>query len=111
MDRAGRRAVIDAYKERKVEAGIYAVRCLPSGQCWVGRTADVSKIQNRLRSTLRQGGHPRPALNEAWRKHGAEAFAIEIVEAIEPPESDYLREAVLKERLAHWAAALGATAI
>ena len=43
-----RKRAVAAYKERKVEAGIYVVRCLASGQVWVGSAPDLSTIQNRL---------------------------------------------------------------
>jgi len=112
MTNDGRRAAIDAYKERKAAAGIYAVRCRASGETWVGRAADLDKIQNRLWFTLRQGGNPHRALQAAWRAHGAEAFAFEVLERLPDAEaSDYLRAAALKDRLAHWRDALGAAAI
>ena len=111
MDKAERKAAIDAYKERKVPAGIYAVRCVPSGECWVGHAPDLSKIQNRLWFTLRQGNHPQPSLNAACRKHGAEAFTFEIVEELEDEESAYLRQGALKDRHAHWLAELKAIAV
>ena len=111
MTKDGRRAAIDAYKERKAVAGIYAVRCRASGETWVGRAADLDKIQNRLWFTLRQGGNPHRALQAAWRAHGAEAFAFEVLERLPEEASDYLRASALKDRLAHWRDALGAAAI
>lgn len=111
MDKTERKAAVDAYKERKVSAGIYAVRCRASGECWVGRAPDLSTIQNRLWFTLRQGGNAHPALKAAWQAHGADAFSFEIVETLEETESAYLRQRALADRQAHWLAALGATAI
>jgi hypothetical protein len=32
-----RKAAVAAYKERKSACGIYALRCGPSGEVWVGR--------------------------------------------------------------------------
>ena len=55
MKGEGRKAAVAAYKERKVETGIYAVRCTASDQVWVGIAPDLSTIQNRLWFTLRQG--------------------------------------------------------
>ncbi len=111
MDKAERKAAISAYKERKVAAGIYAIRCRPSGETWVGQAPDVSKIANRITFTLRQGSHPHPSLQAALKKHGADAFTFEIVEELEEKESDYLRQDALKERHAHWLAELHASAI
>ena len=56
-----RKAATLAYKERKAVAGIYAVRCRASGQAWVGQTADLEKIENRLKLFTPPG---RPSLRE-----------------------------------------------
>jgi len=111
MDKSERKAAISAYKERKVAAGIFAVRCAPSGECWVGRTTDLSKIQNRLWFSLRQGSSPHASLNAAWQTHGDDAFTFEIVEELEDNESAYVRDSALKERHAHWLSELNAGAI
>ena len=111
MDKSERKAAVSAYKEREVAAGIYAVRCAPSGECWVGQSPDLSKIQNRLWFTLRQGGNQHASLSAAWQKHGADAFSFEIVEELEEAESAYLRDRALKERRAHWLTELSASAI
>ena len=103
-----RKAAIVAYKEAKVPAGIYAVRCRPTGRCWVGRAPNLSKIQNRIWFTLRQGGHTCGSLQAAWLEHGAEAFVLESIEQLEDESSAYLRDRTSKERLALWAGKLGA---
>lgn len=111
MQREERKAAIAAYKERKVEAGIYGVRCTPTGQQWVGSTPNLGTIWNRLAFTLRQGSNTHRSLQAAWSAHGAGAFGFEILERIEAEELAYLRDRVLRERLAHWAGTLGAQAI
>jgi hypothetical protein len=111
MKREERKAAIGAYKERGVAAGIYAVRCAVSGECWVGRAPDVSTIRNRLWFTLRQGSNPHRALQAAWREHGAEAFSFEAVERLEDEDVAYARERRLKERPANWAGEPDAAAI
>jgi hypothetical protein len=83
MDKHTRKAALAAYKERKTAAGIYALLCRPTGQRWAGRTADLSKIQNRVWFSLRQNGHPHPSLQTVWNVHGAEAFAFEEIERID----------------------------
>lgn len=111
MKGEARKAAISAYKERKVAAGIYAVRCVATGQRWVGRAPDLSTVQNRLWFTLRHGSHPRRTLQAAWHEHGADSFTLEDVERIEDEAIGYVRDRILKDRLAHWCAALGAEAI
>jgi len=106
-----RKAAIASYKERDDVAGIYQVRCAASGETWVGQTLNLDTVQNRIWFTLRLGNHPRRALQEAWRDHGAESFAFAVLERLADEESSFVRDALLKERVAHWRSALGAQAI
>jgi len=99
MNGEERKAAVSAYKERKIEAGIYAVRCTISGQIWVGSAPDLSTIQNRLWFTLRQGCNSHRSLQEAWDTYGAEAFAFEVVERLEEEDIDYVRNRMLKDLL------------
>ena len=105
-----RKAVIAEYKKRKAVAGIYAVRCSAVGQVWVGRAADLSSIETRLRFGLRSGGNHHPAMQAAWNAHGGDSFTFEIVEAVEE-ELDYVRDSVLRDRLAFWRSELKAEVV
>jgi hypothetical protein len=106
-----RKAAVSAYKKREVEGGIYAVRCVTSGEVWVGSASDLSKIQNRLWFTLRQGTNMHRSLQSTWNAHGAEAFSFEIVERLEAEEIGYVRDRMMRERLIHWAEQLRAVRI
>ena len=106
-----RKAAMIAYKERKVESGIYAVRCVATGEIWVGSTPDLSKIQNRLWFTLRQGTNTHRSLQTGWNAHGAEAFSFEIVERLDEEAIGYVRDRVMRERLAQCAEQLRAVRI
>lgn len=106
---SGRKALLRAYKERRVEAGIYAVRCAASGQVWVGATPDLSTRQNGVWFSLRLGSHREPTLQAAWHAHGADAFAFEPVETIDAEGLDrFGRAARLKDRRDHWIETLNA---
>nr|WP_295112520.1 GIY-YIG nuclease family protein [uncultured Caulobacter sp.] len=107
-----RKALLRAYKERKVAAGIYVVRCLTTEEAWVGATADLATRQNGVWFSLRLGSHRDRSLQAAWNTHGAEAFAFEAVEAIDVEGLDrFGRDSRLKERREHWIAALNATGL
>ena len=103
-----RKAVIAAYKQRKVTGGIYAVRCTATDEVWVGRWPNLATIQNRIWFTLRQGSHPTPDLQASWRQHGAANFRFDILEEMAEEASAYVRDALLEERAAHWRSSLGA---
>lgn len=108
MQHVDRKAAIAAYKERKVAAGIYVVRCAASGQQWAGSAVNLATIWNRLCFTLRQGTDRRPLLQTAWQEHGPESFTFSIVEQLEDEEPGYTRDRALQERLVHWCKVLDA---
>lgn len=106
---SGRKALLRQYKERKVESGIYAVRCAASGEVWVGATPDLATRRNGVWFSLRLGSHRDPALQEAWRAHGEAAFDFERLEVVDTEGLDpFGRASRLKDRRAHWIAALSA---
>ena len=111
LRREDRKAAIAAYKERKADAGVYAVRCAASGQQWVGGAADLRTIWNRISFSLRQGDGRPASLQEAWRRHGADGFTFEIVERLDADDPGYDGVRTLRDRLAHWRAVLPAEPI
>lgn len=106
-----RKAMVAAYKERKVEAGIYALRCAGTDGAWVGRTADLSKIENRLRFSLAHDPALRASLKAAVAAHGTEAIRFEVLERLGEDDIPYSRDRFLRERQTHWQERLGAEAI
>lgn len=104
-----RKELIKAYKERKSSPGIYALRCVATGEVWVAPSRNLDAQQNGIRFSLRLGSHPNKALQAVWNAEGEQSFAYEIVERIEDEDlTGYLLDTALKERLRHWRATLGA---
>lgn len=109
---SGRKALLREYRERKVEAGIFAVRCTATGEAWIGATPDLSTRQNGVWFSLRLGSHREKSLQAAWNAQGAEAFVFEIVETVDIEGLDVaMRNSKLKDRRAHWIATLNATGL
>ena len=106
MNIAASKLAIADYKKRSSVAGIFAIRNLATGEVWVGQALDIEKIQNRIWFSLRTGGHQNSDLQRAWAAHGEAGLSFEIVERLKDEELAYVRDAVLKERLAHWRVAL-----
>ena len=109
MQQDERKAAVSAYKERKPVAGIYALRCTATGQCWVGRAPDVATIENRLRFALKTASTPHRSLQAAARAHGADGFAFEIVERLREEDMALGRDRILANRHLYWCEALAAT--
>lgn len=106
-----RKAAKAAYKERKSVAGIYAVRCTPTGQVWVGATPNLDAIQNRIWFTMRHPGQFFLPLQSAWQEYGEESFTFEELERLDENINPILLRDKLKDRAAHWQAELRAAAI
>jgi hypothetical protein len=105
----GRKALVRDYKDRKVEPGIYAVRCVATGETWVGGTRELATRQNGIWFSLRQGSHREAALQAAWKAHGEAAFVFETLEVIDDEGmGDLGRASALTERRAVWRETLGA---
>jgi hypothetical protein len=103
ISRDDRKAAVKAWKERKAPTGIYALRCLPTGQVWVGRSTDLDAAERRLRFAIRLASTPHRSLLAAAREHGEDAFVFEIVERLEEDDSSpEFVQSVLKSRVRHW---------
>ncbi|HEY8616240.1 GIY-YIG nuclease family protein [Phenylobacterium sp.] len=114
MDRQARRDAIRDYKETKPRCGIFAVRCTPTGEAWVGASKNLDQQQNAIRFSLKTGpgGRLHPDLHKAFREYDAESIAYEILEVIDDEDlGAYGRDSQLKDRLAHWLATLNARKI
>lgn len=111
MSNDDRKAAIAAYKERKVAAGIYLVRCLALDARWAGQATDLSTIWNRLTFELRHHTCRNRSLQAAWRAHESETWTFEVVEQLDEETLPYLRHRLLSERLAYWCPRLSADPI
>ncbi|MBI1198388.1 MAG: GIY-YIG nuclease family protein [Phenylobacterium sp.] len=109
MDKPTRRQMVRDYREQKIDAGVFAVRCAATGEVWVGGSRNIDKQQNGVWFGLRTGGHANRQMQAAWTAHGEASFAFEVLERIETEEmtplglSDHI-----KSREQHWRETLGA---
>ncbi len=111
MSTTDRKAAKAAYRERKTPAGIYAVRCTPTNEVWVGAAPNLDTIQNRIWFSLRHLGSAFRPLQAAWREHGEESFTFEELERLDDDVNPILLRDLLKARAAHWQETLQAEAI
>ncbi|MFZ4688572.1 MAG: GIY-YIG nuclease family protein [Polymorphobacter sp.] len=105
-----RKAAIAAYKDRSVAAGVYAIRCPPSGEIWLGQATDLAAIQNRHWFSLRLGAHVNRAMQAAWARHGADALTFEPLQLMPDSDDPAARSRQLQAALRAWRAELAAPA-
>jgi hypothetical protein len=104
-----KRDLVREYKERKQRAGVFAVRCAPSGEVWVSGSPNVDRQQNGLWFQLRLGTYTNKAMQAAWKANGENAFSYEVIDELsDPPDNAYALKADLKTLEDEWRAKLGA---
>lgn len=81
-----RKALIREYKETVRPIGVGVVRNLATGKALVVAGVDLPSLLTRHRAQLRLGAHTVKALQADWSAQGAEAFAFEVLDTLEPPD-------------------------
>ncbi len=87
MDKEKKKALAAEYVQTARPAGVYRVVHEASGKSFVGTTADLNAMRNRLDFELNMGSSMKKALLADWRKYGADAFRYEVLETFKPPEN------------------------
>ena len=112
MEKARKREMVQAYREEKRPAGVFALRCAATGQAWVGTSRNIGQQQNGVWFTLRLGTHPNKLLQAAYKANGADAFAYEVLEEIDGSQMTPLGLAdTLKSKQKEWREVLNADAV
>lgn len=88
------------YLETKQPMGIFQIRNLENGKVFIGSSLNLPGIINRHRFALESGGHQSKQLQADWNELGADNFAFEIMEELEPrPNLDDRKELAFLEDL------------
>jgi hypothetical protein len=108
QSKMSRKELVRQYKELKPQAGIYAVRCNPSGRAWVGASRNLGATKNGLWFGLRAGMHRETTLQAEWNAQGEQAFEYEAVEVLDEGVHQLNVFGALKEMKGKWVAELKA---
>ncbi|QFF97517.1 GIY-YIG nuclease family protein [Psychrobacillus glaciei] len=96
MDR--KKELKQAYKEVKIESGIYVITNNQNGKKFIASTRNF-KTLNGTKFTLETGTHTNRQLQEEWNQFGKDAFEIEKVEILKPSENQFIDEKKELEKL------------
>ena len=96
------------FKLRTTPKGIFAVRCLASGDVWVSATDHLDSARNGVWFQLRNGLHQNKTLQAVWNAHGEGGFEFEVLETLPEDVSSVALGDLLRERQKHWQAKLHA---
>jgi group I intron endonuclease len=88
------------YLETARPMGVFQIRNLTNEKVFIGSSLNLDGILNRHKFALTAGNHQNKALQADWNELGAESFAFEILEELEPRENlDNRRELSFLEDL------------
>ncbi len=79
-----RRELKRQYVETARPMGVFRVCHKETNRWYIGASLDVPAMLNRQRFQLEAGSHPNGALQRDFRRHGADAFAFETLDRLEP---------------------------
>lgn len=86
MDKQERKNRLAQYKERKVTGGVYAIKNTVNGRMLILSASDLQGSKNRFVFAQQTNGCMNLKLKDDWEKHGAGAFAFEVLEPLEKKE-------------------------
>lgn len=81
-----RKELIRKYKETPRPMGVYAVRNTATGKSFIGSSIDAPSRLNRMRTQLQSGLHPNRVLQDDWKRLGADAFELVVLDTLEPSD-------------------------
>lgn len=92
MNILSKKLLKEAYKNRVVIGGVYAIRCRTTGQTWLRASTDLQGSKNRFAFCVATNSHPESCVASAWKTYGAECFSFEVLEEIEKQELQTTQE-------------------
>ncbi len=98
-----RKALSQAYKERKLRGGVYTITNTHNQKYLIGHVADVASVRNRFQFALTTGSAVDPRLRKDWEEFGAASFTLDVLEELEKPaeqqQADFLDDLKMLEQL------------
>ncbi len=76
------KALKEQFKQYRPDMGVFVVRNLQNGQCFIEATSDLKGTMNGARFRLEADRHPCQELQAAWKADGPDAFRFEIVDRL-----------------------------
>lgn len=77
------RALLAAYKTRKVVGGVCAIRSTQTGRTLVYAAPNPEGQRNRFRFSVSTNTCVQAVLAADWRRYGAESFTFQVLEELE----------------------------
>lgn len=72
--------------------GIYIIKCLSNGKCYIGKANDILSRERQHFSKLRTGNHPVMKMQEDYNKYGCDNFNFSILEECTEDKLNHLED-------------------
>jgi hypothetical protein len=99
-----RREISKAYKDRKLQGGVYIITNTQNSKYLIGHAADLASVRNRFQFAVTTGSAVDLRLRQDWETFGPSAFTLDVLETLEqrPEQSraDFLDDLKTLEQLA-----------
>ncbi len=94
MDRQRKKELLAAYRERRPEMGVIALRCEATGETFLGISQDIPAGFNSIRMKLESGYHPNRHLLDLWKQYGQAGFTFSVARTLkyDDPAADHTAE-------------------
>ncbi len=92
MEKDKKRALANAYKERKVIGGVYSITNRETGKKYIFGSRDLSGAENRFRFMQTTDTCTVLPMHKEWAHYGRDAFYYEVLETLEKKEEETAKE-------------------
>lgn len=72
----------EQYRAMRPPMGVYQMRCIATGKCYIGATRNLDNVFNGLVFQLNLGGYPVKTLQRDWTLYGEKGFALSVLEPL-----------------------------
>lgn len=83
MDIKRKQELLEAWKNRRPEMGVIAIRCGAADETFLTTATDIPAKFNRIRFQLSAGNCPNKSLQKLWQQYGEEGFDFQVVKLLE----------------------------
>lgn len=84
MNSERKKQLLEEYKNRKTENGVFSLMCLETGEVFLGRSPDIQTYWNSVRYKLSTDYHPNKRLQALWKEYGEAGFEKKTVKLLDP---------------------------
>lgn len=94
MDMKRKKELLEMYKNRRPEMGVFSYHCKETGDTFLGISKDTRADFNSANAKLSSNMHPNNQLQELWNKYGREGFELSVIKILkyDDPNEDHTNE-------------------